>query len=58
MAHASGKIAGSSDSALYSEAQEHPINLGETLGDSLIDMAGGLTALIFIRSRKGAKAQR
>ena len=28
-----------------------------SLGDSLIDMAGGLTALIFIRSRKGAKAQ-
>ena len=25
--------------------------------DSLIDMSGGLTALIFIRSRKGAKAQ-
>ena len=25
--------------------------------DSLIDMAGGLTAVIFIRSRKGAKAQ-
>ena len=25
--------------------------------DSLIDMAGGLTALIFIRSRKGAKTQ-
>jgi len=26
--------------------------------DSLIDMAGGLTVLIFIRSRKDAKAQR
>ena len=26
--------------------------------DSFIDMAGGLAALIFIRSRKGAKAQR
>ena len=26
--------------------------------DSLIDMAGGLTALVFIRSRKGGKAQR
>ena len=26
--------------------------------DSFIDMAGGLTALIFIYSRKGAKAQR
>ena len=26
--------------------------------DSMIDMAGGLAALIFIRSRKGAKAQR
>jgi len=26
--------------------------------DSLIDMAGGLTALIFVYSRKGAKAQR
>ena len=25
--------------------------------DSLIDMSGGLTALIFIRSRKGAKTQ-
>jgi VanZ family protein len=26
--------------------------------DSLIDMAGGLTVMIFIRSRKDAKAQR
>jgi hypothetical protein len=26
--------------------------------DSFIDMAGGLAVLIFIRSRKGAKAQR
>ena len=26
--------------------------------DSLIDMAGGLTVLIFIRSRKDAKTQR
>jgi len=26
--------------------------------DSMIDMAGGLTALVFIYSRKGAKAQR
>jgi VanZ family protein len=29
-----------------------------SISDSLIDMAGGLTALIFIRSRKDAKAQR
>jgi len=29
-----------------------------SIHDSLIDMAGGLTVLIFIRSRKGAKTQR
>src|SRR5437868_10425369 len=45
MAHASGKMAGSSDSALYSEAQEHPTGLGETLGHSLIERIGNTPLL-------------
>src|SRR5690349_21240925 len=45
MAHASGKMAGSSDSILYSDAQEHPTNLGETLGHSLVERIGNTPLL-------------
>jgi S-sulfo-L-cysteine synthase (O-acetyl-L-serine-dependent) len=45
MAHASGKMMGSSDSALYSEIQEHPANLGETLGHTLIERIGNTPLL-------------
>src|SRR5690242_7705709 len=45
MAHASGKMAGSSDSILYSDAQEHPANLGETLGHSLVERIGNTPLL-------------
>ena len=38
-------MAGSSDSILYSEAQEHPTNLGETLGHSLVERIGNTPLL-------------
>ena len=38
-------MAGSADSALYSETQEHPRSLGETLGHSLIERIGNTPLL-------------